>query len=155
MPNAVPIVNDATAGDSHPYYRSGGGGELYFTSVRNMSATYRIYVSKKNVTGFQTPAAIEELVGAWNDWQPMVTEDGRTMVFASDRPTAGSGMHLWMTTRASDGDAWGPPQALSELNAPAPATDFAGWISADRCRIYFSSSRDSTMHRVYFASRPR
>lgn len=155
MPSAVPVVNDATAGDSHPYYRSAGGGELYFTTVRGGSTTYRIYVAKKNVAGFLAPAVIEELTGAWNDWQPMVTEDGLTMVFASDRPTAGSGFHLWTTNRASDNDAWGAPQKITELESAAPATDFAGWISADRCRIYFSSSRDSTIHRAYFASRPR
>jgi hypothetical protein len=155
MPSAVPVVNDATVGDSHPYYRSSGGGELYFTSVRNASATYHVYVAKKNIAGFLTPTLVQELSGAWNDWQPMVTEDGLTMLFASDRPTAGSGFHLWIANRATDGDAWGTPQKISELEAPAPATDFAGWISADRCRIYFSSGRDSTIHRAYFASRPR
>jgi hypothetical protein len=153
MPSAVPVVNDATVGDSHPYYRSGGGGELYFTSLRNGSATYHIYVAKKNVAGFVTPALVQELSGAWHDWQPMVTEDGRTMVFASDRPTAGSAFHLWMATRAADTDPWGMPHEIAELESTA--AEFAGWISADRCRIYFSSSRDSTIHRAYFASRPR
>lgn len=158
MPSAVPVVNDATAADAHPYYRSGGGGELYFTSLRNASTTYRIHVAKKNVAGFLGPAVIQELVGAWNDWQPMVTEDGLTMLFASDRPapTAGAGMHLWITNRASTNDAWGAPQQLGELtSATAGVVEFAGWLSADRCRIYFSSNRDSTIHRTYFASRPR
>lgn len=156
MPSAVPVVNDATAGDSHAYYRSGGGGELYFTSVRNASPTYRIHVAKKNVAGFVTPAVIPELAGAWNDWQPMVTEDGLTMLFASDRPTAGSGMHLWIANRASANDAWGAPQQITELMSPTVGVvEFAGWLSADRCRIYFSSNRDSTVHRTYFASRPR
>lgn len=154
-PTAVPVVNDATLGDSHPYYRSGGGGELYFTSLRDASPTYHIHVAKKNVAGFVTPALIQELAGAWHDWQPMVTEDGLTMVFASDRPTAGSGYHLWISNRASASDAWGAPQKIAELESAAPAMEFAGWISADRCRIYFSSSRDSAVQRAYFASRPR
>jgi hypothetical protein len=76
------------------------------------------------------------------------------MLFASDRPTAGSGFHLWISNRNSDGDPWGDPQPLTELNSPAPSMEFAGWISADRCRIYFSSSRDGAIHRTYFASRP-
>ena len=154
MPSVVPNVNDATANDAHPYYRSAGGGELYLTSVRNASPTYHIYVAKKNVAGFLPPTLINELQGAWNDYQPMVTEDGLTMLFASDRPTAGSGMHLWISNRASENDPWGDPKKITELESTAPATDFAGWISADRCRIYFSSSRDSTIHRTYFASRP-
>jgi Tol biopolymer transport system component len=156
MPSAVPVVNDATAGDSHPYYRSGGGGELYFTSLRNASPQYRVHVAKKNVTGFMAPAVVPELVGAWNDWQPMVTEDGLTMLFASDRPTAGSGFHLYTTSRASEADPWGTPQPITELTSTEPGVmEFAGWLSADRCRIYFSSSRDSTLQRAYFASRPR
>lgn len=155
MPSAVPVVNDATVGDSHPYYRSAGGGELYFTSVRNASPTYHIYLAKKNVAGFLTPTLIQELSGDWNDWQPMVTEDGLTMVFASDRPTAGSGYHLWIANRASENDAWGTPEKIAELESAAPSMEFAGWISADRCRIYFSSSRDGTIHRAYLASRPR
>lgn len=155
MPSAVPVVNDAAVGDSHPYYRSAGGGELYFTSLRNASPTYRIHVAKKNVAGFVTPTVIQELAGAWHDWQPMVTEDGLTMLFASDRPTAGSGFHLWTSSRASENDPWGAPQKIAELESAAPSIEFAGWISADRCRIYFSSSRDSTIQRAYFASRPR
>jgi hypothetical protein len=153
-PALVPDVNDPTVGDAHAYYRSAGGGELFFTSLRG-SATYRIHSAKKKGEGFETPAVVPGLFGAWNDWQPMVTEDGLTMLFASTRPE-GQGLYdLWMAARASDGAAWGAPVPLTELNSAA--SEFAGWMSADRCRVYFSSSRDteqSPMQRVYFAARP-
>lgn len=153
-PSLVPDVNDPTVADAHAYYRAGGGGELWFVSLRG-SANYRIHVAKKSGQGFGTPSAIVELSGAWNDWQPMVTEDGLAMVFASTRPNGLGGYDLWISTRVSDSAAWSDPTPLAELNSAA--NEFAGWLSPDRCRIYFSSSRDTTdnlVQRAYFAARP-
>lgn len=151
-PSLVAGVNDPAVADAHPYYRSGGGGELYFVSLRG-SATYRVHVAKKSGAGFAMPGAIDELSGAWNDWQPMVTEDGRTMVFASDRPGGPGGYDLWIAGRPDDASPWGEPAPIAELGSVAG--EFAGWISADRCRLYFSSSRDTDppVHRIYMAER--
>lgn len=155
MPSLVPNVNDPAAADAHAYYRSAGGGELYFVSLRGGSATYRVHVAKRAAQGYAMPSVVPGLAGAWNDWQPMVTEDGLTMVLASDRPGGQGGFDLWMTTRSSDGADWGEPAPITEVSSAA--ADFAGWISADRCRLYFSSSKGTTnaaMQRLYLATRP-
>lgn len=151
LPSLIPTVNDATAADAHAYYAN---GELYFTSLRGGSTTYRIHRATKSGAGFTTPALVDEIAGAWNDWQPMVTEDGLTMLFASDRPDtkAQGGFDLWIASRASAKDPWSGFAPITELSSAS--ADFAGWISADRCRVWFSSSRDATIQRVYFASRP-
>jgi hypothetical protein len=151
----VPDVNDPAAADAHADYRSAGGGELFFVSNRGGSATYRIHAAKRAGQGYAMPSLVAGLAGAWNDWQPMVTEDGLTMVFASDRPGGKGGFDLWTTSRASDGADWGEPVPIDELGSAA--AEFAGWISADRCRLYFSSSRDTTndaTQRLYVAARP-
>lgn len=151
----VPNVNDPTVADAHAYYRSGGGGELFFVSLRGGATTYRVYMAKRAAQGYAMPSLVPGLAGAWNDWQPMVTEDGLTMVFASDRPAGKGGYDLWTTARASDGADWTTPVPIAELNSAA--SEFAGWISPDRCRLYFSSSVGTTnaaMQRLYVAARP-
>jgi Tol biopolymer transport system component len=151
LPSLIPTVNDATVADAHAYLANDG---LYFVSMRGGSTTYRIHRAPKSGNGFGTPALVNELSGAWNDWQPMVTEDGLTMLFASDRPDAKAlgNYDLWLASRASVKDPWGNLAPITELNSTD--SDQAGWISADRCRIWFSSPRNSTVQHVYFASRP-
>ena len=81
--------------------------------------------------------------------------DGRTLVFASTRPGGAGAYDLWLARRGVDGVAWDAPAPLVEINSPG--SEYAGWISADRCRIYFSSDRDGGEgfnHRLYVAERP-
>jgi Tol biopolymer transport system component len=150
----VPGVNDPAAGDAHPYFRSAGGGELWLTSLRG-GTTYRIFRAKQSGTGFASPELVPGLSGAWHDWQPMITEDGRSLLFSSTRPGGQGGYDLWTASRASDDGAWEDLAPLSDANSPG--NEFAGWLSADRCRVYFSSNRDAAdpaVHRIFVAARP-
>jgi hypothetical protein len=76
------------------------------------------------------------------------------MLFASDRDGGAGKMDLWIARRASTAAPFAPPTPLTELNSPN--VDQAGWLSADGCRIWFSSGRATAdlRQQIFFAQRP-
>jgi len=145
------VSGSGSSVDQHPYFRVNGGGELWFSSTRN--GEWDIFVAKKNGAGFDAPKRVEELHATAASRQPMVTEDGLSILFASERPGGMGQRDLWTATRASVATPFGAPVALSTVNSAAD--DFAGFISNDGCRVYFSSDRAATkVHSVYVATRP-
>lgn len=142
----------SSAGDEqHPYFRLGGGGELWFSSSRG--GQWDIYVARKNGVGFDAPRRVDELHAVESSRQPMITEDGLKVLFASERPGGLGQRDLWTARRTSAAAPFGAPEAVSSVNSAAD--EFAGWLSPDGCRIYFSSDREvAKVHRVYVATRP-
>lgn len=74
------------------------------------------------------------------DIAPVVSKDGLSLYFFSDRPGGLGGNDLWVTRRDSADQPWGPPENLGapinssfEENAPA--------LSVDGHRLYFASDR--------------
>lgn len=151
---AVPVTTistGASAEDQHPYFRVSGGGELWFSSTRN--GEWDIFVAKKNGAGFDAPKRVEELHATAATRQPMVTEDGLGILFASERVGGLGQRDLWTATRASVASSFGAPVALTAVNSAAD--EFAGFLSNDGCRVYFSSDRAvAKTHAVYVAERP-
>lgn len=137
--------------DQHPYYRVAGGGELWFSSTRG--GQWELWVAKRTTSGFAAAVRADELRNSEATRQPMITEDGLTIVFASER-SGGMGMRdIWMARRTSTTAKFGTPEPLTSINSRA--NDYTGWLSPDGCRIYFSSDRETTdLHRVYVAARP-
>jgi len=148
---ATPIsAVNTDAGEAHAYFWQ-SGSQLWFTSDR--ASSWDIYTSTGK--GFGPPKLVAELSSTADDWQPMITEDGLTTVFASNRDGGAGGYDLYVADRADVGKPFGAPKRLAE--ASSPTNDFAGWISADRCRLYFSSDREApgVRHAGYVAVRPR
>ena len=83
----------------------------------------------------------------------MVTPDELTIVFTSDRmgPGTHGGLDMWIATRSSTAEDFGPPLNLHELNSPR--TEGPTWISPDGCRLYFDQATP-TGQGVFVASRP-
>jgi Tol biopolymer transport system component len=150
-PAPVPNVNTASA-DAHPYYRA-ANAELWFTSNRN--GRYDIFRAPRTPGGFAPPELVTELSSEAHDWQPMITEDGLTILFASTREGGVGKADLYLAERSSQGASFGPPELLAELSSEA--TDYAGFLSPDRCRVYFSSGRNTgdVQQQLFFAERPR
>lgn len=75
------------------------------------------------------------------DGCPFVSPDEKSFYMASNRPGGLGGLDIWVSTRASVDDGWGPP-----VNAGAPvnsvADDFCPAIARDGHTLYFVSSRD-------------
>ena len=150
----VPTANGATTIEATAYFRT-SASELYFVSERTGSALLDVYVSKKSGSAFSTPKLVPELSSAGDELSPMVTEDGLTAIFGSDRAAGGKGKEdIWIAHRASDAVPFSVPSPLTELNSAS--TEQPGWISADGCRIWFSSGRDTADARqqIFYAVRP-
>jgi hypothetical protein len=157
-PALVPDVN-TTAHEAQPYFRT-QGRELYFTrDVPGDGGVHReIMLSVDNGTSFSKPKAIAEVNSPQHDFQPVVTEDGLTMLLASNRPgdenESKGNFDLWIAERTSESMPWQKPRNIEELNTNG--IEYAGFISADRCRIYFTRAAvaEPVVH-VLIAERPR
>ena len=147
-PTLVPLAVTG-ADDQHPYFRV-AGGELWFSSTRD--GQWDIYVATKRGASFDAPRRVDELHSSAASRQPMVTEDGLTILFSSERAGGAGKRDLWMAHRATVASPFGSAEVLSTV--ASAADEFAGWISNDGCRVYFSSDRSSTVHRAYVAARP-
>jgi len=75
-----------------------------------------------------------------NDGEAVLTPDGLTLFFCSDRAGGIGNYDLWVTTRRSTNHAWGPAINLGR-SANTPATEWLGSISADGSTLYFASDR--------------
>lgn len=67
-----------------------------------------------------------------------LSSDGLTMFFASNRTPGGNWDYdLWMTTRSSKDEAWGPASRLSDvLNSNLP--EWTPWLTPDGLELYFA-----------------
>jgi hypothetical protein len=74
------------------------------------------------------------------DWSPSISADGLELYFASNRPEGFGAYDLWVTTRATTADAWGP---AVHLDAPfnTPQDDCWPGLSPDGLVLFFTSSR--------------
>jgi Tol biopolymer transport system component len=150
----IPGIDQPTTNENHAYFRS-AGSELWFISDRAGGAgAFDIYVAKRTGEAFAAPVRVAELSSAAQDWQPQPSEDGLTVLFASDRDGGTGKMDLWIARRSSVTAPFGAPSALTELNSSS--VDQAGWLSADGCRIWFSSGRATSdaQQQIFFAKRP-
>jgi len=71
--------------------------------------------------------------------------DGLTLFFGSTRPGGHGDEDLWLTTRESRGESWGPPVNLGSI-VNSSHSDGAPNISADGLILFFQS--DVTVRRT-------
>jgi hypothetical protein len=77
------------------------------------------------------------------DVSPTVSHDGLTFLFASDRAGGSGGYDLWMCTRPSLQDPWGPPVNMGPtLNSSSH--DYYGNLSPDGRVLFFESNRSGS-----------
>lgn len=142
--------------EMHPYYRA-AGQELWLTSDR-ADAGVDIYRARAADGGFEAPVRVAELSSGALDVHPAITEDGLTLLFASNRDGGAGGFDLWLARWASATAAFDPPEPVAGVGSSAD--EYGGWLSPDGCRVYFSSGRGGVtdagqLHRLYVAARPR
>jgi len=87
-----------------------------------------------------TPARVDAIATTSSDGNPMLSADGLELYFSSNRT---GDNELYLSTRATVGDAFGPPVAITEL-AGIGFDDQDPWISPDRRTLLFTSNRDGT-----------
>jgi Tol biopolymer transport system component len=152
---SLTVVNQAMTNEVQPYFRV-AGNELWFASDRPAvagAAGYDIYVAPRVAAVFGAPKRVAELSSASQDQHPQISEDGKTIIFSSDRAGGKGKLDVWMATRADASGAFDKPVPLTELNSAN--VDQAGWLSADGCRVWFSSGRTSadTIQVLFSATR--
>lgn len=127
------------------------GQELWFVSDRAGGLGLAdIYRATWNGSSFGSVTAVNELNSSAKEWLPILSADKLTIYFASDRADGKGGFDIWSTHRATVADGFPPPRPVSELNSSA--SEFAGWLSPDNCRIYFHSDRAGN-YDIYIATR--
>jgi Tol biopolymer transport system component len=90
------------------------------------------FTDVKPVPGLDSP---------YRDHGPSISADGLTIYFWSDRDGGEGDWDIWMSTRPTVADSWGPPiNPGPPINSPA--ADCTPHISADGLALYFNSDRD-------------
>ena len=152
--STIPNVDQPTTNENQAYFRA-SANELWFISDRPAAdGGFDIYVSSRTGTVFAAPTRVAELSSPADDWQPQPSEDGLTVLLASDRDGGKGKLDLWIARRASAAAKFGAPTPITELNTPF--IEQAGWLSADGCRIWFSSGRETNddHQQIFYAERP-
>src|SRR5205823_5944074 len=113
-----------------------------------------IYTSIRTGNTFSDPTLHAELSSASDEFCPQPSEDGLTIILASDRAGGKGKQDIWIAHRATTSAKFGAPVPITEINSAE--TDEPGWLSADGCRIWFSSGRETADARqqIFFAERP-
>lgn len=116
------------------------GDELYFT-VTGLDQATIAYMTFKN--GRWTAPEVASFSGLYFDYAPVISADGKRLVFSSQRPVSPAGdvtdTNLWVAQRQEGG--WSEPIMLSEGISIEGANDV--WPSlASNGDLYFSSNRE-------------
>jgi len=169
--NLGPGVN-SPSGETSPFVFEDdetGVTTLYFQS--NRYGSQDIFASTLQPDGTWGQAVrVDELNTASDDQNPTVSRDGLEMYFISNRPgstpypldgccgQAGQpSPDIWVSTRASTSDPWGPPQNLDAFNASlggpsinSPFSDGRPSLSFDGKSLYFHSPYRQGNQSIYF-----
>jgi Tol biopolymer transport system component len=116
-----------------------GPPTLYFSSTR--AGNGDLYMSQKGNDWSFGPAEPVPGVNSTTarDMQPSVSQDGREMVFASDRPGS-QGLDIWSANRDSIADSWSVPVNLGpDVNSAANETRPS--LSWDGTMLLFGTNR--------------
>jgi Tol biopolymer transport system component len=132
---------------------SADGLTIYLASERAgtlPAGEEHIWVSHRatRAATWDPPTQVTELVLGSKDLSPSLQRDQLAMAFAS---FDGTDWDLYMTTRSSIADKWGPPTALSELNSPQYDWDPALYRGGNS--IVFASRRLGTTNSLFHATR--
>jgi WD40-like Beta Propeller Repeat len=148
----VPTVN-SPGSELQPFLAS--DGDLWFAYRKpGMDNALHLRRAPRAGTGFDPPVAVAELDSPTDDTWPLLATDGLTIYFSSLRVSAvmQGKANVWASHRSSRTATFDAPGSVIEVNSPA--TDLAGWISPDNCRLYLASNRSTGRgYEIYVAER--
>ncbi|HMS18724.1 MAG TPA: hypothetical protein PKA37_17910, partial [Planctomycetota bacterium] len=79
-----PLRSAGTEDDRAPAFEE-GSRDLYFARKWE-GVQWDIYRSRWTPQGYEEPAPLHEINSPWSDTDPVLTDGGRKLIFASDRP---------------------------------------------------------------------
>ena len=151
---ATPVSFNSSGRDFDPAFSS-DGRFVYFCSDRpgghGGDDIYRVAV---NTDHFGEPVRLgPEVNSAGNEWAPMLSADGRSLLFSSNGRGGVGGFDLFLALEESE--SFAPASALQgELNTTAD--EFDATFLSDNATVVFSRSADlktQTVHLYYAAPR--
>lgn len=134
-----PLPAPINQGKEGTPYLTLDGLSLYFYSERAGGAGSRdLYVATRQSSGdaFAEITPLSSVNTSELDYLPWLTADALTLYFASG-PAGNADIHR--STRASPSDAFGPPEAVTELNTPSDEGGVT--LSSDGLEIILASNR--------------
>lgn len=139
----TPIAGASDVAIDH-YPSFAGANALYFSSARTGGlGSEDIYRIPVNGTTFGAPALVDGLSHSGYDAAPAVTADELVAYiersYSDDAGTTGA---IFVSSRAKTSDPWPTPTVVLELRG---GESIPAWISPDRCRLYFSSTRSGNL----------
>jgi Tol biopolymer transport system component len=146
---------DSSANDFDPSFAPDGSGVYFFSNRDGGFGKDDIYFAPFDARTGKYGAASnlgKEINSAGDEWAPVVSPDGKRLMFASDG-RGGRGKHdLFVAHRAGKG--WGQVESLDALNTPDEDFDAAflhdgvsivytsGKFESDRVALYVAEFRD-------------
>jgi hypothetical protein len=116
------------------------GLHIVFASAR--AGTGDLYIATRTARDqpWQAPAAIPGLsITTYDESQFWVNADATVVYFSSGDAPGAQGSDVWLATRATPDEPFGPPLRIAELDGALDDAD--PWLTADQRTIYFSSHR--------------
>jgi len=139
----APVVNGA-----QPFVRS-DGQVLYYS---DNSGTKGV-VARTTLPGPAVTTVPLVVPGNHDLGIPVVNASDTLLYFAVYDSGLIDSYDIWMTSRATQNDAWGTPVAVTELDTSG--FDVPSWISADGCELYFTHAPQGSANTdIYSARRP-
>jgi hypothetical protein len=121
--------------DGTPFV-SADGQRLYFDSTR-ARPDRDLFRATGEAGAWAAPARLDDVSSEWNDLNPWLSPDERTLIFVSDRPGGAGRQDLW--TSAWQGVRFTPPLNLTALNTSS--SDEGATLTRDGLIIFFVSDR--------------
>ena len=88
--------------------------------------------------GWEVPINLGDTINTgYNEWYPVLAEDGSFMIFVSDRPEGLGGMDIWISNWT--GTEWDTPQNLGS-NVNTPHDESAPYLAESDSKLYFMST---------------
>ena len=123
------------------------GKKLYFERSAPPHYLYILYESTLRNGSWTTPTVLP-FSGTYKDTDPVLSPDGETLFFASDRPVGGVDRHhFYIWTAKRQGAGWGAPALLE-----GPVNDGFNQVFCSIARsgtLYFASSRKTGHYDIY------
>lgn len=141
IPKNVTLLGEgflSTSLNERDFALSPDGNEVYFTVSGPKSTFQTIVFSKRVKQNKWTRPEVVSFSGQFSDLEPALSTDGRTLYFASNRPTSGTtakDFDLWKVQRVGGG--WGVPENLGP-NVNTESDEFYPSI-AKSGNLYFTA----------------
>jgi Tol biopolymer transport system component len=106
--------------------------------MRNFNPAAVTVVIATCALAWETPVNLGETVNTgYNEWYPVLAEDGSFMVFVSDRVEGMGGMDIWISYWTGTG--WDVPQNIGS-NVNTSYDESAPFLAEDDTKLYFLST---------------